>query len=76
MIPPAIGEEAEVVISLTHTEYTTLVDAVEQIESGVLGKTTEAAARWLNNVTPVKRGKFVNAAALLARLVKEQIIEE
>ena len=75
MLEPAIGESKEMTVEVTHTEYTMLRDAVEQIDNALSGKTTAAAARWFRNAAGDKQERTINAAAYLAKFVGENILE-
>jgi hypothetical protein len=75
MEAPAIGESADVMFNITHTEYTMLVEAVEQIDSALSGKTTAAASRWFSRTSQDRQERIINAAAFLAKFVREDILE-
>jgi hypothetical protein len=75
MLEPAIGESTKVEVDVTHTEYMMLVEAVEQIDSALSGKTTPAAARWFRNAAADKQERTINAAAFLAKFVREDVLD-
>ena len=75
MLEPAIGQSERMELEVTHTEYTMLKEAAEQIDNALSGKTTAAAARWFKNAAGDKQERTINAAAFLAKYIMENILE-